>query len=1105
MVEIQIINKQSMLKTNYSDKNISIQIEGINGRKVLYDEWLNHIANPAFFNVTNDLIVNGTATLNDNKEVIILYEDLCQLDEFEYSTLNLPEPYPFDIFIDITGSGLKDLNIKLKYSFQDFAHGNGSGNVLFKPEQRIGGYLKNKSEYLLNSKQFRLIEELEKINSTVFKNSNEILKSISKIQELAANVNAVLSKILVDTQIVTPEKIKIEFEEVSKDKYRLKPIFENIDNDKFQNSFGIFPRVKSEYSFREDNKKIRVIIDENINESGNSVATELSKLKRKNTFNSDEINEIYNSPTKFWDTDLIDLDEFGERVLELGIYKPKFYPFISPYKSQWIPGIAIEDKKEGTRLIRIMNYEELNELKNLFNESKANGKSTLEFKGEELNIAYIPPIIENAEKQLKSPKTPITDNFKEQCKPESQTKVLIIKENTDQNDYSESALAISDIKYNFQSIGNLSNEITLKDHQKNGIAWLQTLSSPPYSLPGVLLADDMGLGKTLQVLYFIEWFVQKGNNAPVLVVAPVSLLENWQNEYLKFFPSGSLKTITLWGSDVKNYIISNNKEKTIFNLSDKGIFLTTYETLRKQQIPLGLINWGIIILDEAQKIKTPGTFVTNAAKGLKAKFKIAMTGTPVENTLMDLWCIVDFCSPGLLENAKSFSNQFQKPLKNENTNFSQLSEILRNKIGDTLLRRMKVDVAKDLPTIDYLKFKEEMPPEQFSLYKNELVNIEQLKEDSDNSNPVLQGIFNLRSISDHPYLKHYQLENFSSNELINVSAKLKKVISILSEISKLDEKVILFTENKSMQRVLRRIVIEYFSITPSIINGETPTSISKSNSSKLSRQQEIDKYQLENGFNVIIMSPVAAGFGLNITEANHVIHYTRHWNPAKEQQATDRAYRIGQQKPVKVYYPLAVAPNNEIKTFDIVLDELLGRKSHLASSTLFPTEQIEISKEDFVSAISVDGSEKTSVVIKNIESLDKLQPLVFEAAIALLLERKFEGNTWLTPKSNDKGADLIHFNDNCDFLIQIKQSFSRLGINSGQEITYALPEYKSKYQRDFFPQVITNSYFNQNAIDLAKQNNIELIDRKVIEKWIQEFPLNMDDVDRKLNDRISGI
>ena len=1094
-----------MLKIIYSDKSILFHFEGINGKKVLYNDWLSQLDNPTLLNVLNDLLVNGTATLKDDNEVSILYEDLSGLDEFERSALNLPEPYPFDIFIDIVGSGLKDLNLKLKYSFQDFAHKNGSGNVLFTKEQRIGGYLKNNTGYLLSPEQFTIIEEIEKINQSQFQNSNDVLKSIAKLQENAANANAVLSKILVDTEIVAPEKLKIEFEEIAKDKYRLKPIIEKIDNDKFQKSFGVFPRVKPEYNFKEDNKKVRVVINQDENESGNSVATELTKLKTKNTFDSDELNEIYNSPTKFWDTDIFDLDDFGERVLELGIYKPKFYPFISPYKSQWIPGIAIEDKKEGTRLIQIKNEAELNELKSLFLESQENGNKTLEFKGAELSTVHIPPIIENAEKQLKSPKKPITNTEKEQNKPESQTKVLIIKENADQNEYTESTQAITDIEYNLQTIDNLAEEIKLKDHQKDGVAWLQTLSGPPYSLPGVLLADDMGLGKTLQVLYFIEWFAQKGNNKPALVVAPVSLLENWQNEYLKFFPNPNLKAVTLWGSDVKNYIIPNNKEKTIYNLNEKAIFLTTYETLRKQQIPLGLINWGVIILDEAQKIKTPGTFVTNAAKGLKAEFKIAMTGTPVENTLMDLWCIIDFCSPGLLENAKSFSNQFQKPLKKEDTDFTQLSENLRSKIGDTLLRRMKTDVAKDLPSIDYLKFSEEMPSEQYNIYQNELANIEQLKGNNEGTNPVLQGIFNLRSISDHPYLKHYQVENFGSDELIKVSAKLKKVISILTEIREAGEKVILFTENKSMQRVLKRIVIEQFSVTPSIINGETPTSIAKTKKSKLSRQQEIDKYQNKEGFNVIIMSPVAAGFGLNITEANHVIHYTRHWNPAKEQQATDRAYRIGQKKPVKVYYPLAVAPNNEIKTFDIVLDELLSRKSHLATSTLYPTEQIEINKEDFVKSISIDSSTKTSVSIDNIESLDKLQPLIFEAAIALLLEKKFDGNTWLTPKSSDKGADIIHFNDGNDFLIQVKQSCSKQGIESGQQIKYALPEYNNKYDKIFKPQVITNNFFSQNAIDLAKQHNIELIDRKTIESWIKEFPLNIDEIDNKLKDRITTL
>lgn len=1090
-----------MISIGYFSNHLELTVKSGNDLVLPIDKWLSQMDSTTFFNVINDLRVNGNAEVIEDK-VVILYEDLSQLDEFEYSTLKLPEVYPFDIFIDIVGSGLKDLNLKLRYSFQDFAHKNGSGNILFNNSELKGAYLKSNTEYLLNSNQFNLINVIGIINSSSYTNSNDILKAIANLQSAALNANAVLSKVLLDTIIVAPDKIKIEIEEIGKDRFKLNPVIENVDSPLFQKKFAVHSKIKKEYSYKKDDKKTRVVINDVQNEDNNSILTELSKLKGKSTFSSQEINNIYNSPTKFWDTDLIDLEEFGARVLELGIYKPRFYPFISPYKSQWIPGIAIEDKKYGIRLITIKNNVELTELKDLVSESKAKGNDSVIFKGEKLDIDAIPAIIENAEKQLKSPNKQITNQNKENKKSENQTKVLIIKENTDQQDYSETAPILTDIKYSFHTIDNLSKEIQLKDHQRDGVAWLQTLSKPPYSLSGVLLADDMGLGKTLQVLYFVEWYVQKINTKPILVVAPVSLLENWQNEYLKFFPNPNLKTVTLWGSKVMDYIISNNKEKTINNISGESIYFTTYETLRRQQIPLGLIDWGIIILDEAQKIKTPGTFVTNAAKALKSDFKIAMTGTPVENTLMDLWCIVDFCSPGLLENAKSFYSQFQKPLKEETTDYTVLSESLRNKIGDTLMRRMKVDVAKDLPTIEYIKYEEVMPSEQYNLYINELSEIENLRENSESVNPVLQGIFNLRSISDHPYLKHYQIENIETDKLIKVSAKLKKAVAILEDIKDLNEKAILFTENKSMQRVLRRVISEHFEVTPTIINGETPTSQSKNNKTKLSRQQEIDKYQEKVGFNVIIMSPIAAGFGLNITEANHVIHYTRHWNPAKEQQATDRAYRIGQKKPVKVYYPLAVCPNNEIKTFDIILDELLSRKSHLATSTLFPTEQIEIKRNDFINLIGTNNAEIKSIRIDNIYSLDKLQPLVFESAIAILLEKIHGGNSWLTPKNNDKGADIMLFKDNENLLVQVKQSVSKLGISSGQEISYALPEYNRKHDCKFKPQVITNSYFNQSAIDMAEQHDIELIDRETIIRWINTNPLRIDEIDNKLKERV---
>lgn len=830
-----------MINRVYHSDHIEIQCLSSTNHLISYDEWINNIDNTVLFNVINDLLVNGAIKLSESNKILLFYEDIERIDKFEYETLKLPNAYPFDIYIDILGSGLKDLNLKLKYSFQDFSHQNGSGNIVFKNGHRTGAYLKNELEYLLNSDQFALVSNIDIFNETKFKDSNSILKSLAKIQELAVSTSATLSKVLLDTNIISPEKIKVEIVKIGDDKYKLKPNIPTAYNSKFQKHFEIFPRVKPEYSFKENGKKVRVVIDGDNNGSSSDLQSELSKFKRKNVYNGNEVNEIYNSPTKFWDTDIIDLNDFGERVFELGIYKPKFYPFISPYKSKWIPGVAIDDKKNGVRHLTIKNKAELEELRNAEKQAKQNGNSTVEFKGENIDLDSLQAVFENAERQLNNPTRPVTNNKKEKEKSENQTKVLIIKENAEENDYTEVSSAIKDIKYSFHKISNLASNIELKDHQKDGVAWLQTLCSKPYSLPGVLLADDMGLGKTIQVLYFIEWFFQNKSQKPVLVVAPVSLLENWQNEYGKFFPEPSMNVVTLWGANVKNYIIPNDKQQTITNLSEPAIYLTTYETLRKQQIPLGLIDWGNVILDEAQKVKTPGTFVTNAAKALKSDFKIAMTGTPVENSLMDLWCIIDFCSPGLLENAKVFSKQFQRPLKDENTDYQKLSEDLRCKIGDSLLRRMKSDVAKDLPSINVLKLEESMPREQFDAYLQELSEIEKLREESESGSHILQGIFNLRSISDHPFLKHYQIESFDSDTLINTSAKLKRVISILSEIRDKNEKAIIFTENKSMQRVLRRVISEHFSLNATIINGETPTSKSKLDKSKLTRQQEIDK------------------------------------------------------------------------------------------------------------------------------------------------------------------------------------------------------------------------------------------------------------------------
>jgi SNF2 family DNA or RNA helicase len=252
----------------------------------------------------------------------------------------------------------------------------------------------------------------------------------------------------------------------------------------------------------------------------------------------------------------------------------------------------------------------------------------------------------------------------------------------------------------------------LKAHQRIGIAWLQHLwRNSPATFSGCVMADDMGLGKTLQLLAFIVWYLEQPNPMPVLIVAPVSLLENWQNEIKKFFVPGCVRVLTLYGkslaekkvaqSAIDQRLLEDRLTKFLIDgwLGDANLVLTTYETMRDLSISLGQQTWSIMVCDEAQKIKTPGTLVTDAAKAQKAVFKIACTGTPVENSLTDLWCLFDFVQPGLLGPLNRFGLNYRRPIENTqgDTGQSAALEQLKALIEPQLLRRTKREVAKDLP------------------------------------------------------------------------------------------------------------------------------------------------------------------------------------------------------------------------------------------------------------------------------------------------------------------------------------------------------------------------------------------------------------------------
>jgi HJR/Mrr/RecB family endonuclease len=249
------------------------------------------------------------------------------------------------------------------------------------------------------------------------------------------------------------------------------------------------------------------------------------------------------------------------------------------------------------------------------------------------------------------------------------------------------------------------------------------------------------------------------------------------------------------------------------------------------------------------------------------------------------------------------------------------------------------------------------------------------------------------------------------------------------------------------------------------------------------------------------MSPLAAGVGLNVTEANHVIHYSRHWNPAKEEQSTDRAYRIGQQKDVFVYYPMAVFPDSmknengeKLKSFDEILDNLLNNKKVLASNTLFPTEQAEVRPDElFVNIFSFETETKADALA--IQQIDKLNPNLFEAAIAALYKKQ-GFDVHLTPYSNDKGVDVVLLGDQNSCLLQVKQSRTLVGRDAIQEVFTAKKYYESNFNTNFKLKVVTNNDFSSTATELAQSNYVDLVNRQQLIKLLESHQISIKDINK---------
>ena len=384
---------------------------------------------------------------------------------------------------------------------------------------------------------------------------------------------------------------------------------------------------------------------------------------------------------------------------------------------------------------------------------------------------------------------------------------------------------------------------------------------------------------------------------------------------------------------------------------------------------------------------------------------------------------------------------------------------------------------------------------------------------------MLVVLQNLKLISDHPYLIDQEIDQHEPTELINTSSKLFRTINILKHVESQGDKAIVFAERRDTQRLLQKVIRYTFGFYPKIINGDTASSKKSLSRGRRTRQQIIDEFQQTKGFAAIIMSPIAAGVGLNVTGANHVIHYSRHWNPAKESQATDRAYRIGQTKDVYVHYPQSVFADDfkykgfALESFDTKIAKLLDNKSELASQSLFPTERVEVSQNEAFEAIL--GKTRENENTEKIPSAENANRLtfkefsylkndLFEAGVAAFY-KKMGYNVQLTPIEGDRGADIIAKNNTECLLILVKSSRYNIDTSCINEILTALPYYNNLQNSSFKAVILTNSIFLAATNALATEKSVKLINQLELGRLYKQFPINSSELNIMESNRLSVI
>lgn len=599
-------------------------------------------------------------------------------------------------------------------------------------------------------------------------------------------------------------------------------------------------------------------------------------------------------------TVFVETEKFAERVRDVGEWSAPVLPWIKIAPQQW--GVP---RSAGIRIDGVdlpLDEPTVAQARQDIEAALAAGKPAITVAGQS-----IPATQANASAlgQLHRAMTlPLQGAGSDGQVDPSVKNVLIIETNFDEASFTRTTLG--------NRVGQarvpLGLKTTLKKHQELGLTWLQRHWTE--GSRGAMLCDDMGLGKTFQALAFCLWLRELMDEGvlvkkPLLVVAPVGLLRNWEAEIDEhLFSPGLGDLVRSYGDHLKMLRRGRHIDGTAgldtARLSSADVVLANYEAVSDYQLSFGAVPFAAVVLDEAQKIKSPKARMTHAVKALNTDFMLAMTGTPVENRLADLWCIADAVQPGALSDLKEFSAKYEVEGSNVQSLRDQVwqEETAVQHQPKLLLRRLKSEKLDGLPDKHEQLLQIPMPARQLEAYERALAMKELAGPEG-----TLGMIHALRRVSLHPALMEGGVK--ASELKVEDSARFMAMMKILDKVAISGEKVLIFLESLDLQEAdqLPLLLQRRYGLAkaPMVINGQVSTEV---------RQARVNAFQRDSGFDVMLLSPKAGGVGLTLTAANHVIHLSRWWNPAVEDQCSDRVYRIGQTKPVHIYYPLAILPVN---------------------------------------------------------------------------------------------------------------------------------------------------------------------------------------------------